>query len=363
MQRRWWQGMAFRAALCLLAVPGMLVAGEAGTTVTATLGGVPANPGDPVEVPLHLVSEGDAPAALVIFVAFDPAQIQPVAGYFATAPGGAQFEGMPGVAYGLGAAAPGEAAVAAGKFVDSHAPAPGLLAIGVAGLNANPIGDGVVALLAFRVTPGVAEGATVVLRGVDADHPPVLVGDKEALSTAAHFDGRALALAIVDGGIAVGCLPAPPVRSIHATRDLADGVRICWEPVLIPEAAYRVFRSETADPSLAVALGTGWTLQTEYFDTTAAPPVRIDPGGCFRAARYAPVTYFYWVKARGTGYCEGPLRSSPAAGARAISGDMPGQGCAGQSAAGTRAAAGFGLVHGAALALALFFGRRARRRT
>jgi len=362
VQQRWLQGAAFRAAFCLLAVLGMPGAGAADAAVVATLGDVLANPGEPVEVSLNLVSEGEAPAALVVFVAFDPAQAQPVAGYFATAPGGAQFEGMPGMAYGVGAAAPGEAAVAAGKFVDSHAPAPGLLAIGVAGLNANPIGDGVVALLAFQVTPGVAEGATVTLRGVDADHPPVLIGDKEVVSTAARFDGRALALDIADGGIVVGCVPAPAVQSVHASRDLTDSVRVRWEPVLIPGATYRVFRGETTDPSLAVALGTGWTSQTEYFDTTAAPPTLIDPGGCFRASQYELVQYNYWVKARGIDYCEGPLGPSPAAGARALPRDMAGQGCARQAAADTRSAAGFGVTHGAALALVLFFGRRSRRR-
>ena len=362
MQQGWLPGAAFRAAFCVLAVLGIAGAWVADAAVVATLGDARANPGEPVEVSLSLVSEGEAPAALVVFVAFDPALAQPVAGYFATAPGEAQFEGLPGMAYGVGAAAPGDAANAAGKFVDSHVPAPGLLAVGVAGLNANLIGDGVVALLAFQVTPGVAEGATVALRGVDADHPPVMIGDKEVFSTAVRFDGRALALEIADGDINVGCVPAPTVRSMHATRDLPDGVRVRWEAVLIRGATYRVFRSETKNPSLAVALGTGWTSQTEYFDTTAAPPRLIAPGGCVRPAKYEPVQYYYWIKARGTDYCAGPLGPASAAGARALPGDMAGQGCAGQAAAEGRSAAGFGVVHGAALALVLFFAHRSRRR-
>lgn len=351
-------GLMLRLMIFLAVVLGV---SKAAASAELTLGDASANSGDTVEVPVMLAGEGVVPAALVVFVAFDPAQLQPAAGYFPVGAGASGFTGAPGTAYGLGAAAPGPAAIAAGKFVDSYAPAEGVLAFSVAGMNLSGIGDGVVAWLALKVMPGLSAGSTAALRGLDADAEPVMIEGKEALSSAAQSDGGALPLTITDGSITVGCAPAPAPSTVNASRNRSDGVLVQWASVPIEGAVYRVFRGETDDPALASAQGAGWTEQAAFLDETAAEPTLVTPGGCFRGAQYNYVNYYYWIKVRGAEHCGGALSQPSAVGARGPDGTPGNSGCNGKAAPDASNVAGFGLSHGAALALALLFGRRPRR--
>ncbi len=308
-----WIAAAVGAALV---VSGLAL--EAAAEIEVTVGDGTTNPGDYVEIPVSLANNGAAPQVLVLFVAFDNAKMAVAEQYYerilTDIEGNPIRDGEGNVVTSPSAVRPESPLLALTYSLDYQVHPEGAIAMFLSAPGgALPAGH--VLTLAFEVFSSVAEGAELDLPGLDRDFQMVIAGEP-AYSSAAAADGGDLELEMIDGIVSVGCIPAETPANVAASTGRADAVEVTWDAVADPNAEYRVFRGQTNQPATASPLGDSWQQTTSFADITAAPPIVVDPGGCFRDAVYTRVSYFYWVKARtGTG-CESEFSVS-AQGSRA----------------------------------------------
>lgn len=308
--------LAAFAALAALAAPAAVAA----ATFTVDTG-VPANVGDVAEVGISLNFDGTAPTVAFVFVAFDNARLAPAGDYYELIPvdaGGNPVRDADGnVQAVLSAVWAAPELSEAGKTVtaeyydafDDNA-ARGGVGIALAGINSEPLPQGLVLKVALRVLSNNQNNAVIPVLGVDALHPVILDGRPTA-SSASSVTGQGVSLTVTNGSVALGCTrPAAPANVI-ASQDQKNSVSLAWDGAEGLE--YRVFRATENDPLAAQALGEGWTTETVFEDVTASSPTVLTAPGCFKKGVYEEVPYYYWVKSRDLqSGCESDA-SSPAA--------------------------------------------------
>lgn len=283
-----------------------LLAATAQATVTLRIDDVAGNPGDVVESSLFMTtSGGDAPTVLQLFITYDPAYVVPDATFYQD---------------GTSPLQPSAALLGAGIGVQSEIFSAGVLSVVVFGLAspvipasaANPILN-----IAFLIKATAPDNISVNIDGRTASEP-VDVNGTPSFCTAANAASASLTVAFNDGAIVVGCVPqAAAPTNVTASLDRADGVLVAWAANSGSGNEYRVFRSLTPAFVTAEPLGTTWTAQTSYLDTTAAAPTTPDGAGCTCPAPDPVVTtYYYWVVARTAAGCAGDPSQTPAQGAR-----------------------------------------------
>lgn len=101
------------------------------------------------------------------------------------------------------------------------------------------------------------------------------------------------------GGVAQQDFRMSPSTTVPAPANVSasdgvypDKVRITWDAVG-SGAEYQVYRAETNNPAVAVAIS-GWTAETSFDDTSALPPAAGSTGCGGSGVQYR--YYWYWVK-------------------------------------------------------------------
>lgn len=331
------RGCGFRAGLLSAAI---IIASAAGTfaqeTVAFAIGEGTGNPGDTAELLISLDAGNTPPAAVTLVLEYDPEKMSPNETYY-------QFiqedlEGEPTVV--TAPVRPEQALIDAQKLVEYSIPFAGQLRLVIVGLNTLEIADGPFVTLAFQLISG---GSGEFVEVIGGDGSSAASGGNPPVS---------LPVAFADGGVLFGCDPAEAPVNVQATQGLADRVDVTWDPVATPGAQYRVFRSNDAESSHAVPLGTGWQAATLFSDVTAQPARTSDGFACCPPGEAVVFQYYYWVKARTATGCESDFSAVPALGYRGAGKAQPGV------RAGARAGVlGDGVLLGGAAALLLCAGR------
>ena len=136
-----------------------------------TIGSGTADMGANVTVPVELSSGATPPASMFLDILFDPSKLEVMS------------------------VQEGAASTAAGKTASHGVPTPGQLKVVVGEVNGNPIDDGAILHVRFRLLPGAHRGHTVTLAGANG--------------SAAAPDAARIDVAFNDGAIEV-TFPAVP---------------------------------------------------------------------------------------------------------------------------------------------------------
>jgi hypothetical protein len=308
-----------------------------------TLGTAVGNPGDTVEVPLTIES-GELAETLVLFIDYDTELVEPDSSYFEFVETNLEGE----VVRTTSAVRPEFAVTSTGKVLQAEVRSEGFLAIGVTGINADTLPQGLLCTIGFRIQPG-------------ATGPILIDGDDIGSSASATGPNPNIPLCFevvfLDGEVATGCLPPAAPGNVSATQGRSDGVRIAWDAIAVAGAEYRVYRNTQLNIATAVPLGEGWQAGTSITDVTALPPDVEVPKGCPRREEITEVRYYYWVRAREPEGCISEFSAEPAVGFRGESKAVSAAGVGG----GLKSESGTALVYlGMALALAAGHLRKTR---
>ncbi len=281
--------------------------------LTLTLGEGTANIGDTTEISLALASGGTKPAALVLFIRYNPAKVQPYTDFYEFIKhdlDGAVVDNQGTVVKSRSAVRPEASLDAASKLVETEIHLEGVMAIAIVGKNSNVILDGPMVTIAFRVLSSAQENEYIPLDGIGSAETAVVLTHGSAKSSAAGAALESIPVLFADGQVHVGCTPAETPAGVTATQGQTDAVVIAWSPVAEVNARYRVYRNTEENPETASPLGTGWQTGLVFQDVTAQAPVV--SGGCSCSPVYSVVRYYYWVKSQNAFGCESDF-STPAA--------------------------------------------------
>lgn len=364
--------------LVLVAVGLLPAAAQEPDDITLRLGATTGNPGDTVEVTVDLVAGDAVPEAFALFIAHDPAALEPLPEAYEIVARD-EFTGEP-ILDGDGNTIAdftmvrlADAVRDAGKMASFEIfEEEGAVGVLVHGINQNPIPEGRLLTLAFRIRESVPDGSMTDVLGLDTEST-IFVPDgdggvsrlESSFTRTVTEDGESrvelLSYGFEDTAVIVGCIPPAAPGGVTATQGQGDSVAVSWNAVAGESIEYRVLRSRTSDPATATPIGAAWQAGTSFSDITARVP-EVIPGECFMPEQVNEVRYFYWVRARSMEGCESELSSPPAEGYRGRAGN------AGKQAAAALlpgpAGSGRLLVYtvlAAALALLGFRARRPRR--
>ncbi len=281
--------------------------------LTLTLGEGTTNIGGTAEISLTVNSGGTAPAALVLFIKYDSAKVQPYTDFYEFIKhdlDGAVVDNQGNVVKSRSAVRPEASLDAAGKLVETEIHSEGVMAIAIVGKNSNEILDGPIATIAFRVLSGAQENEYIALDGIGSTETAVVLTHGTAKSSAAGAALESIPVLFVDGRVHVGCTPAETPGGVMASQGQTDAVVVSWSAVTEANARYRVYRNTEENPETASPLGTGWQTGLVFQDLSAQAPVVT--GGCSCSPVYSVVRYYYWVKSQNAFGCESDF-STPAA--------------------------------------------------
>lgn len=297
------------------------VAAQESDDITLRLGSTTGNPGDTAEVSLELVADGTLPSALILYIAYDEASIQPFESAYERIARDA-FTGMPlededGNTIVTQSALLPDPAVDDGNYgVDYQVHTGfGAIAISIIGAGGAEIPAGPLFTLAFRIDEAVADGSMVDVMGV-VEGQEILLPDGNGVrafaTSAADADANALSYTYEDTVVVVGCVPGNAPTGVSATQNRSDGVSVSWSAVAGTGVEYRVYRNTTNSTTTATPIGEAWQTETTFLDITARVPEVIPGDGCLVPPTTSEVRYYYWVRARTEVGCESAF-SSPAA--------------------------------------------------
>lgn len=312
-------------ALLVLAAPASF-AGNDPVRITVGSGGV--NPGNDVEISVHLDSGNTAPQSLILFLRYDTSRLAYDPDYYQFVTQdifGAPAVGSDGQPlFTRSGVRPGEVTTSAQKLVDVQEHPSGALGIAVFGLNSTSIQDGLLLTVALKLLPGVDDALRLDLEGVDRSDPiePVLIGGGTAsFSSASFVSGNQevnLDVRFTDGFVFTACGPASSTpQNVSASTTRTDGVLVTWDAVAGASTEYRVYSALSDNPAQALPLGDAWGTGNSFLDTTARFPATLLPRGCMRGDLEAANRQYYWVKARNAQDCESEFQGQSASGYRA----------------------------------------------
>lgn len=317
------------ARVCAIVLSGLLlvagefrpVAAQESNDITLRLGSTTGNAGDTAEVSLDLLSDGPLPSALILYIVYDEASIQPYESAYERIARDA-FTGMPlvdeeGNTLVTQSALLPDPAVDDGNYgVDYQVHTGyGAIAVSIIGAGGTEIPAGPLFTLAFRIDSAVADGSMVDVMGV-VEGQEILLPDGNGVrafaTSAADADANSLSYGYENTLVIVGCVPGNAPTGVSATQNRSDGVSISWSAVSGEAVEYRVYRNTTNSTATATPIGEAWQTGTTFLDITARVPALIPGDGCLVPATTSEVSYFYWVRARTDVGCESAF-SSPAA--------------------------------------------------
>lgn len=317
------QSLAGTVALILL---GLAYSGaaRADNMVNITIGQAVTNPGDTVEIPVDIASNGLEPAAMFLYISYPSDSLTPNMDFYefvlTDLNGDPILDDGGNAIVSKSAVRPDAALEGLQKQLSTalHETGEGedTLAIGIVGVNTATVPDGALLTIAFNVNPLAQQMDSYPVVGRDADNPVRLDGLVFYSSNATSAVADPLPLGTQDGQVLVGCDPAGTPASVAATQGEVDSVVVTWNAVSDVNAQYRVYRSETSNLAQAVPLGEGWQVETSFADVTADSPIVVNPAGCNTPAEVTEVNYYYWVKARTEVGCEGSFSNPSAMGYR-----------------------------------------------
>lgn len=321
------------SGLAFLAVAAIPANAQDPNDITLRLSATTGNPGDSVEVSVALETDDIFPETFAVFLAYDGAALEPLPEAFEIIARN-EFTGEPLVDNDGNTIADfslvrlSDAVVDAGKLATfetyTDAEAVGVL---VHGLNQEPIPEGVVFTLAFRILETVPDGSMTDILGLDdASDIHVPDGDGGVSRLVSSFtrtvpaesggtNVELLTYGFENTVVIVGCIPAAAPSGVSASQDQSDAVVVSWNAVAGSNIEYRVYRGTTSSAIGAVPIGEGWQTATTFSDITALVP-EVDQGDCFNPGQVSEVHYFYWVRARSQEGCESDLSATPAEGFR-----------------------------------------------
>ncbi len=242
------------AALPLWAVANDAISAKAGTSLGIVIATREARPGKDVSVPVTLQTNGLRPATLTMSIRFDPTYLSYVK------------------------EADGPAAIAADKAVTALEIPRGSLNIVVAGFNSYAMSDGVLFTAVFHVAELAPQGILPLecpASSLSASPPEIASLDVSAS----------------DGAIEVICSGPPVPNPVAGSLVAAQGALVIWGESS-GASAYQVYRGETDDVALAVAVS-DWLPATtnQYMDSS------------FLANIQDYCRLYFWVRARNADEC------------------------------------------------------------
>lgn len=318
--------------LVALAVFQLPVAAQEPNDITLRLTSTTGNPGDTVEVSVELVADDALPESFALFLAYDPAALQPEEDAYEIIARD-EFTGEPildndgNTIADFNPVRLSEGAADAGKTAAHQIyTGPGAIGIVVLGINQNPIPAGELLTVAFRIRDDVPDGSMTDVIGVDEAaqiHVPNGQGGADQLISSftrtvdngGEPDVVLMTYDFENTAVIIGCIPVAAPTGVSATQDRSDGVLVSWSGVAGENVEYRVYRATVNNATAAVPIGAGWQSATSFLDITARVP-EVTMGECLMPAEVSEVHYFYWVRARGMEGCEGDLSAQSAEGYR-----------------------------------------------